>query len=147
MYQSFLFLQGKLVSWGHQLASYTLQDVSLDKVTLSRLVFGPLPFLTFISWLLKLPDIILRFLHTDISVGIPVLFVFIWHYFILDTQRSNQPISWYSQFYLFILKCDYHLVQTAKFQQDVQGDLLVTTLDLAVSTNITTTSIFQVHSW
>ena len=39
-----------------------------------------------------------------------------------------------------------YLVQTDKLQWDAQGDLLITTLDFSVFTNIATTTIFHVHS-
>ena len=37
-------------------------------------MFGPLPFITFIRWLLKPPNNLLRVLHTDIYDGIYCLF-------------------------------------------------------------------------
>ena len=110
-------------------------------------MFRPLPLIIFIRQFSKLPNNLLEVLITDISGFMPCLFVFVWTYFGLETQGGNQPLSWYFQFLFWLWRCDFHLLQAIKFQQNVQGDILVTTLDLSVFTNIVTTTIFHVHSW
>ena len=45
-----------------------------------------------------------------------------------------------------IPKLSFDIVQTFKFQRDVQGGILITTLDLSVFPNITMTTIFHDHS-
>ena len=74
-------------------------------------------------------------------------FLFLRPWFGLDTQRGNRPLSWYSQIFFWLLRCGYHLVQTAKLQQDIQVDVLITLFDLCVFPNIATTTIFHAHRW
>ena len=117
------------------------------KVTISRLMFGPSPIITLKNNFLKLPDNIWKVLHTDISDGIPCLFVFLWHCFGLDTYIGNKPLSWYPQIISLLRRCDYHLFQTSKLQQYIEGNWLVTTLDISMFSNIKMTTNFHVHSW
>ena len=112
------------------------------KVAVGGLMFGPPPLINFIRKFIKLPDNLLKVLHTDISDGITLLFVFLWNCFGLDTQRCNQPLYWYSQIIFWLWICDSHLVQTAKLQRYVQNDVIITTLDISVFPNISTTTIF-----
>ena len=58
----------------------------------------------------------------------------------------NQPLSWSSQIIFLLWRCDSHLVQTAKLQQYVQNDVIITTLDVSVFPKISTTTIFHVNS-
>ena len=74
-------------------------------------------------------------------------FLFMWTCFGLDTQRINEPLSWSSLIISWLWRYDFHLVQTVKFQRDVQCDILVTNLDLSVFPNIFTTTKFHVHNW
>ena len=57
------------------------------------------------------------------------------------------PFSDLPKIIFWIWRCDYHLVQISNFQLDIQGDVLVTALDLCYFPNILTTTIFHVHSW
>ena len=109
-------------------------------------MFGPPPLITFITQLLKLPNNLWKVLNTDISNGIPCLFVFLWPCFGLETHRGNQPLSWSPPIIFWLWRCDSCLVHNSKLQQYFQGDLLVTTLDLPVFHNIDTNTIFHVHS-
>ena len=63
----------------------------------------------------------------------------------LGTHRGNQPLSWFSQFNFWLWRCYSHLVHIVKFQLDVQGGILITTLDLSVFPNIATTTILNFH--
>ena len=72
-------------------------------------------------------------------------FVSIWTFIGLDTHRGNQPLYRSSQIIFWLWRCDSHIVQTAKLRRDVQGDVLITILDLFVFPNITTTTKFYVH--
>ena len=105
-------------------------------------MFGPIPLINFIRWIIKLPDNLWNVLHTDIYDGIPYFFAFVWPCFGLDTQRGNKPLFWSSQIIFWIWRCDYHLVQTTKLQQYFQGGVFITTLDLSVFSNIVTTTFF-----
>ena len=109
-------------------------------------MLGTPPLINIIRELVKLPNNLWKVLLTDISDGIPCLFVLLWHCFGLETQRGDQHCSWSSQIILWLQGCDSHIFQTSKFQWNVQGDVLVTTLDISVFTNITTTTIVHVHS-
>ena len=73
------------------------------------------------------------------------LFVFLRPYFDLEIQSGYQPLYWSSQFSFWLWRCGFHLVQTVKLCWDIQGDDLVTTLDLFVFPNFATTTIFHVH--
>ena len=112
------------ISSHHKLRNFSFQI----KVTVSGFLFLPLPHITLMMQLLKLPDNLWNILHTDISNGIPCTFIFIWPYNGLETQKCNQPLSWSSQIIFWLWRCDFHLVQTTKFQRDVQGDILFTIL-------------------
>ena len=109
-------------------------------------MFGYPPIITFIRKCFKLPDDIWKLLHTEISNRTPCIFVVIWSCIGLVTQSSNQSLSWSSQIIFWIWIFDSNLVQTAKLQQYVQGDVLVTTLYLSVFPNIAMTTIVRVHS-
>ena len=109
-------------------------------------MFGPYTIINFIRQFIKIPDNIWKILHTDISDGIPLLFVFLWTCFGLDTRRCNQPLYWSYQIIFLLWICDSHIVQTAKLQRYVQNDVVITTLDLFVFTNISTTTIFHFNS-
>ena len=101
---SFLFLMDRRESWGHQLSPYTFQSVLIYKITISGPIFGPPPLITFIRYFLKLPDNLWRVLLTDIYYGIPCLFSFLWPWLVLETQRGNQTLYWFSQIYILALK-------------------------------------------
>ena len=127
---------------------HTLCEMSCKlKVTVSGIIFGPPSLIPFIRQFLKLPDNLWNVLYTDISYGIPCLFVFLWPYFDLGTQRSNWPLSWSSQIIFWLWICDFHIVQTAKLQWYFHGDFLITTLDLSEFSNILMNTIFHAHSW
>ena len=108
---------------------------------------GNLLLITFIRWFFKFPNNLWKVLLNDISDGIPCLFLLIWPCFVLDNQRGNQPLYWSSQLNFWLWRCDSHLVQTIKFQQYVQGDILVTTLDLSVFTHIAKTTFLCSQLW
>ena len=107
----------------------------------------PFPLITFIRQFIKLSNNPWKVLLTKIANGIPCLFVFMWPHVGLENQIGNQPLSWFSQFFFWLWRCDFYLVQTIKFQQDVQGDILLATLDLVVFPNIATITMFHVNSW
>ena len=109
-------------------------------------MFGPPSLITFIRSFRKILYNIWKVLHTDIFDGLPCIFVFLWSFFAIETQRCNQPLSWSSLIIFWLWICDSHLVQTAKLQWDVQSDVLVTTLDLSDFHNFVTKTIFHVHS-
>ena len=108
-------------------------------------MFGTLLHIILISQLLKLFDNIWKILHTDISNGIPFIFLFFWPYNGLDIQRGNKPLYLSLQVIFWLWRCDFHIVQNTKFQQDVQGDVLLTNLNLSVFPDITTTTIYHVN--
>ena len=115
------------------------------KLTFGGFMFGPLPHITLIKQIFKLLDNLWKILHTDISNCIPFLFLFLWPCNGLDTQRGIQPLSWYSLIIFWLWRCDFHLFHATKFQRDVQGDVLITILNLRVFPNIATTTIFHVY--
>ena len=110
-------------------------------------MFGTLPHITLIRHLFKSLDNILKILHTDISHFIPFLFDSIWQSNGLENQRDNQPLSWSSLIILFFWRCYFCHVQATKFQIYVQGDVFITTFNLHVFPNISTTTMFHVHSF
>ena len=65
---------------------------------------------------------------------------------VLRPREVINPLSWYSQIIFWIWRYDSHLVQSAKRQQYVQGDLVITILDIYLFPNIATTTIVYVHS-
>ena len=115
------------------------------KVAGSWLMFGDPFLIRYFPSILKLFDNLRKVLLTGISDGIPCLFVFWWPYFGLESQSGCQPLSWSSQSPFWLLRCGFHLVQTVKLRWNIQGDDLVTTLDLLVFPNFATTTIFHVH--
>ena len=115
------------------------------KVAGSRLMFGPLILISKFPNSLKLFDNLRKILLTDISDGIPCPFLFWRHYFGLESQSGYQPLSWSSKFSFWLWICGFHLVHTVKLCWDIQGDDLVTALDLLVFPNFATTTIFHVH--
>ena len=115
------------------------------KVTVSRYMFLPLCHITLIRQLPRLLNNLRNILQTEISAGISWLFVFLWPFNGLETQRGNQPLSWSSLKILCFWWCDFYLVHNTKIQRDFQGDVLLTILDISVFPNIATTTIFHVH--
>ena len=115
------------------------------KVAGSWLMFGDPFHISYLDNFLKLFDNLRKFLLADISDGIPCLFVFLRPYFGLESQSGYQPLYWSSQFYFWLWICGFHLVQTVKLFWDIQGDDLVTSLDLLVFPNFAMTTIFHVH--
>ena len=105
----------------------------------------PLPFITFIRQFFKLPNNLQKVLLTNISDGIPCLFYFCGLNLALKPREVINPFPDLSNFF-WLWRCDFHLVQIVKFQRDVQGDILVTTLDLSMFPNITMTAMFHVYS-
>ena len=93
----------------------------------------------------KLFDNVGKVLHADISDGVPFLFVFLRPCFGLESQSCYQPLSWSTQFSSWLWRCGFYLVQTVKLLWYIQGDTLVTTLDLLVFPNFATTTTFHVH--
>ena len=110
-------------------------------------MFGPLPHMNLKGQLLKLLDNLLNILHTEISNDIPCHFVFLWTSNGLETQIVDQPLSWYSQIIFWFWRCDFHPIRTNKFQRDVQGNVLIAVLDIPVFPNISTITIFRLHSF
>ena len=72
-------------------------------------------------------------------------FFALWPYNGLEIQRGNQPFLWYFEIIFWLWRFGFHLVHTTKFQQDVQGDILLTILSLSIFSNIVTTTIFHVN--
>ena len=129
------------------ISHHTVSNLSCYVIlNVSGLIFGPLPHISLTRLFFKLIDNLWSILHTDIINGIPCLFVFLWPYISLETQRGNQPLSWSSLIIFWLWRCDYHLVHAAKLQMYVQGDVLITILNLFVFTNISTTTIVYFHS-
>ena len=116
------------------------------KLTVGGLIFWNPSLLNFIRQFLKLPYILWKVLNIDISYVISCPFVFLWTCFGPETHRGNQSSSWFSQNIFCLWSCDFHLVKTSKLQRNVQGDVLVTTIDLSVFPNITKITIFHIHS-
>ena len=90
-------------------------------------------------------DNLWNILHTDISNDIPFLVMFLWPYNGRETQRDNQPLSWSSKIIFWLWRYYFHLVQTKKFQRDVQGDVLLTMPNLLLFPNIVIPTIFHVR--
>ena len=129
----------------HQISSYTLQVALLDESSQKLAhVWGSFSH-KILCQFFKLFDNIRKVLISDISDGIPSLFVFLRPYFGLEIQSSYQPLSWSSQFYFWLRRCGFHLVQTVKICWDIQGDDIFTNLDVLVFPNFATTTIFHVH--
>ena len=121
--------QGQRANGRHrQLFCYT-------KLTFSRFMFRTIMHITLIRQDFKTLDNIWKILHTFISNAIPC-FLFPLPYIGIDTQRSNQPMSWSSLILFWFWRCDFHLLQTTKFQRDVQGDVLITIINISVFPNI-----------
>ena len=129
----------------HRISSYTLQYKQLDENNLKWVhVWGS--FSHKVPWqFFKLFDFVGKVLHADISDDIPCLFVFFRPCFDLKSQSGYQPLSWSPQFHFWLWRCGLHFVQTVKLLWDIQGDTLVTTLDLLVFSNFATTAVSQVH--
>ena len=135
----------------HRISSYTIQDTQLDENNLKWVhVWGS--FSHKVPWqIFKLFDFVGKVLHTDISDGIPCLFVFFIPCFGLDSPSGYQPLSWSLQLCFWLWRCSFHLVQIVKLLWDIQnfisiqGDTLVTTLDLLVFPNFAKTTVFHVH--
>ena len=108
-------------------------------------MFGTIMHINLIRQLLKFLNELLNILHNDIRNGITCLFVFLWPYNGIETQRGNQPLSWSTTILFWIWICDFHILQTNKIQRYVHGDVLLTIFDIPVFTNIATTAIFHVH--
>ena len=102
------------------------------KVTSSGFLFGPLPHITLIRQLLRFLNNLLDILHTDISNGIPCLFVILRPSNNLETQRGHQPLSWYSPMIFWFWIFYFYPLQSTKIQRDVQGDVILTVLDIPV---------------
>ena len=64
---------------------------------------------------------------------------------ILRSREVINPFHDINQIIFWLWICDSHIVQTNKFQQYFQGDVLLTILNLSVFPNIVTTTIFHVH--
>ena len=68
-----------------------------------------------------------------------------WYLFGLDLAlrpiEAINPFPDLPELY-WLFSCDTTIVQNAKLQQDVQGDVLFTTLDLSVFPNTATTTFF-----
>ena len=111
----------------------------------SWLMFGDPFHIRYLANFLKLFDNLQKVLLPDISDGIPWLFVFFRPYLVLKSQRGYQPLCWSPQFYFWLWRCGFHLVQTVKLCWDIQGDTLVTTPDLLMFPNFATTTIFHFH--
>ena len=133
----------------HRISSYNLQYTQLDENNLKWVhVWGS--FSHKVPWqFFKLFDFVGTVLHAEISDGIPWLFVFFRPCFGLDIQSGYQPLSWSIQFYFWLWRCGLHLVQIVKLLWDIQnliniqGDTLVTNLDLLVFPNFVTTTFFM----
>ena len=69
----------------------------------------------------------------------------LWPYNGLDTQKGNQPLSWYFKIIFWFWGCNFHFVHTNKIKRYVQGGALLTILDIPVFLNITTAKMFHVH--
>ena len=69
----------------------------------------------------------------------------------LEIQSGYQPLSWSLLLYFWLWRCGFHLVQIVNLLWDIQnliniqGDTLVTNLDLLVFPNFVTTTVFHVH--
>ena len=94
---------------------------------------------------IKLFDNVGNLLLAGIFNGIPCLFLFLRPYFRLEIHSGYQPLSWSSQWSFWLWRCGFHIVQTVKLCWDIQGEDLVTILDLLVFPNLLTTTIFHVH--
>ena len=129
----------------HHISTYTLWYTQIDDSSLKWAhVWGS--FSHKVPWKnFKLFYNVVKVLHADISDGIPFLFVFFWPCFGLESQTGYQPLSWYPQFSFWLWRCGFHLVHTVKLLWDIQGDTLVTTLDILVFPNFVKTTIFHVH--
>ena len=115
------------------------------KVAGSWLMFGDPFHIRYLANFLKRFDNLWKVLLADIFNVIPCLFEFFQPYFGLEIQSGYQPLSWSSQFSFWLWRCGFCLVQTVKLCWDIQGDDLVTTLDLLVFPNFETTTIFHVY--
>ena len=121
------------------------------KVTQSGFMFGCLFQMRYLKFFFKLLDFVGKVLHTDISDGIPCLFIFCQPCFGLESQSGYQPLSWSLHFYFWLGRCGLHLVQIVKFLWDfqnlvhVQSDMLITILDLSMFPNIALTTVSHVH--
>ena len=114
-------------------------------------MFGCLFQMRYLNKIFKLDDFVVKVLHTDISGGIPCLFIFCRTCFGLEIQSGYQPISWSFLFYFWLLRCGFHLVQIVKFLWyfqnlvRVQSDTVITILDLSMFPNIALTIVSHVH--
>ena len=63
------------------------------KITISRLMFGPLQHINLIKQILKFLNNIRNVLQSDIINGIPYLFLLLLPSNSLDTQRGNKLLS------------------------------------------------------
>ena len=108
-------------------------------------VFGPLTHRTLMRQILKLLNNIRNILKSNISNAKLCLLKFLWPSNGLETQRGNQPLDWYSKIIFWFWRYYFHLVKTTKFQRDVQGDVLLTIIDLPLFPKIVMSTSFHVH--
>ena len=113
------------------------------KITWSGFMFGNTFHIRYLEMFFKLFDNFVKVLHDDISDGIPFLYVFFRPCFGIGSQSGYQPLSWSSQFFFWLWRFGFRIVQTVKLFWDVQGEDLVTTLDILVFPNFAATTIFS----
>ena len=131
-------------------SNHTLSEThNYMKITWTGFMFGDPYQIRYLDNFSKLFDFVGKVLHADIYDGIPCLFVFFRPGFGLESQSGYQPLSWFLQFYFWLWRCCFHLVQIVKLLWDIQnliniqGDTLVTTLVLLVFPNFATTIVFM----
>ena len=107
-------------------------------------MFGPIPHITLIRQFSNFLIIFERYFILTLVMAY-LAFSPLWPFNVIQMHKGNQPLSWSSQIIFWLQRYDFYLVHTAKFQRDVQCDILTTILNIPMFTNIKTTTIFHVH--
>ena len=114
-------------------------------------MFGPLPFITFIRWHLKLPDNLWKVRHTDISNGIPFVFVFIWTYFgLIRDMRSREVTKPFPDITKLSFGFEYVIIFLSRLPNfNKMSKVIYLTLTLISICLITLwrPQFFHVHNW
>ena len=126
----------------HRISSYTLGYTQLG-----GFMFGNSFRIRYLDNCFKIFDFVGEVLLTDISYGITYLILFFRPSFGLERHSGYQPLSWSPQFYLWLWRCGFHIVQTVKLLWNIQVYTLVTTLDLLVFLTLRQPQFFMFTDW
>ena len=108
-------------------------------------MFGPFTHINLIRKILKLLNNLKNIRKTDISNGKHLFCNFLWYSNGPETQKGNQPLYRCTKLIFWLWRCDFNPEQTTNIQKYVQGDVLLTIIDIPVFTKNVKTTILNVH--